>query len=247
VHIATVLQLDADQEYALMYPRPRWARKLIRECAKLKNFLGHLPEIAIDERYLENLRLSKMSSADKAEKIIRDIETIIRREEARNPAYVDLDVRLQELIERKKDLSEDIEQILLDLETLYGEVDEVGNLPKRMGFEDRGRFDLFLDIRHATGAAFDETKARQFVDVLVAGLMKGLYAGWQESDQECRRIETDIKALALMYPRWALPATKQPLVIGDRARSGALGSYTTRGRPRTRATVRRKDKPEKRT
>jgi type I restriction enzyme, R subunit len=85
-------------------------RKLIRECAKLKSFLGHLPEIAIDERYLENLRFSKMSSADKAEKIIRDIETIIRREEARNPAYVDLDVRLQELIERKNDANADIEQ-----------------------------------------------------------------------------------------------------------------------------------------
>lgn len=171
-------------------------RKLIRECAKLKSFLGHLPEIAIDERYLENLRFSKMSSADKAEKIIRDIETIIRREEARNPAYVDLDVRLQELIERKQDLNADIEQILLDLEKLYGEVDEVGNLPKRMGFEDRGRFDLFLDIKHATSETFDETKARQFVDVLVGGLRKGLYAGWQESDVECRRVETDIKALA---------------------------------------------------
>jgi type I restriction enzyme R subunit len=171
-------------------------RKLIRDCAKLKSFLGHLPEIAIDERYLENLRFSKMSSADKAEKIIRDIETIIRREEARNPAYVELDERLQALIRRKRELNEDIEQILLNLEKLYGEVDEVGNLPERMGFEDRGRFDLFLDIKQATGGAFDETKARQFVDVLVSGLTKGLYAGWQESEQECRRVETDIKTLA---------------------------------------------------
>ena len=171
-------------------------RKLIRECSKLKSFLGHLPEIAIDERYLGNLRFSKMSSGDKAEKIIRDIETIIRREEARNPAYVDLDVRLQELIERKQDLNADIEQILLDLEKLYGEVDEVGNLPKRMGFEDRGRYDLFLEIKHTTGAAFDETKARQFVDVLAAGLAKALYAGWQESDLKCRDIVTDIKTLA---------------------------------------------------
>ncbi len=171
-------------------------RKLIRECAKLKSFLGHLPEIAIDERYLENLRYSKMSSADKAEKIIRDIETIIRREEARNPAYVELDERLQEFIRRKRELNEDIEQILLDLEKLYGEVDEVGSLPKRMGFEDRGRFDLFLDIKHATGDAFDEVKARQFVDVLVVGSMKAFFAGWQESEFERRRIETDIKTLA---------------------------------------------------
>ena len=170
-------------------------RKLIRECAKLKSFLGHLPEIAIDERYLENLRFSKMSSADKAEKIIRDIETTIRREEARNPAYVELDERLQSLIKRKRELNEDIGQILFDLQKLYGEVDEVGNLPRRMGFEDRGRFDLFLDIKHATGDTFDEPKVRQFVDVLVGGLKKGLYAGWQESELERRRIETDIKTL----------------------------------------------------
>jgi len=171
-------------------------RKLIRESSKLKSFLGHLPEIAIDEHYLENLKFSKMSNADKAEKIIRDIETIIRREEARNPAYVDLDERLQELIKRKRELNEDIEQILLDLETLYGTVDEVGNLPKRMGFADRGRFDLFLDIKHATGAVFDEAKSRQFVEVLVAGLTRALYAGWQESELERRRVETDIKTLA---------------------------------------------------
>ncbi len=170
-------------------------RKLIRECAKLKSFLGHLPEIAIDERYLENLRYSKMSSGDKAEKIIRDVETIIRREEARNPAYVDLDVRLQELIERKNDANFDLEQILLDLEKLYTDVDEVGNLPHRMGFVDRGRYDLFLDIKHAVGSAFDETQARQFADVLVSGLVKALYAGWQESELRRNDIVTDIKTL----------------------------------------------------
>jgi type I restriction enzyme R subunit len=171
-------------------------RKLIRESVKLKSFLGHLPEIAIDERYLENLRFSRMSSSDKAEKIIRDIETIIRREEARNPAYVDLDQRLQDLIERKRELNEDIEEILKELEELYGEVDEVGNLPQRMGFEDRGRFDLYLDIKHETGEVFDDQKARQFVEVLVAGLTKTLFVGWHESDLEKRRIETDIKTLA---------------------------------------------------
>jgi type I restriction enzyme R subunit len=119
-----------------------------------------------------------------------------RREEARNPAYVDFDVRLQELIEHRRDLNADIEQILLDLEKLYGEVDEVGNLPKRMGFEDRGRYDLFLEIKHATGAAFDEMRARQFVNVLVAGLAKDLYVGWQESDLTRKGVVTDIKTLA---------------------------------------------------
>ena len=109
---------------------------------------------------------------------------------------MDLYVRLQELIERKQDLNADIGQILLDLQKLYSEVDKIGNLPKRMGFEDRGRYDLFLDIKHATGTAFDETKARQFVDILVAGLAKALYAGWQESELKCNDIVTDIKTLA---------------------------------------------------
>jgi type I restriction enzyme R subunit len=171
-------------------------RQLIRESVKLKSLIGHLPEIAIDERYLDNLRFTQMSNADKAEKIIRDIETIIRREEARNPAYVDLDERLQELIVRKRERNDDIERVLLDLEQLYREIDEVSNLPSRMGFRDRARFDLFLEIKHRTGAAFDEAKVRQFVDQLVTGVVRTLYAGWHESDLERRRVETDIKTLA---------------------------------------------------
>jgi hypothetical protein len=109
---------------------------------------------------------------------------------------VDLDVRLQELIERKKDLNADIEQILLDLEKLYGDVEQVGLLPQRMGFEDRGRYDLFLDIKHGTDGAFDEAKARQFVDILVAGLKKALYTGWHESGSKCNDVVLDIKTLA---------------------------------------------------
>lgn len=171
-------------------------RKLIRESARLKSFLGHLPEIAIDERYLENLRFSKMSASDKAEKIIRDIETIIRLNEAENPAYVDLDERLQELIRRRSEEREEIEKLLLELEALFGEVEEVDLLPQRMGFSDRGRYDMFLEIKHAVGSAFNEDASRQFVEVLVSGLKSWLYVGWHESELEQRRIETDIKTLA---------------------------------------------------
>ena len=51
------------------------------------------------------------------------------------------------------------------------------------------------DIKHAVGAAFDEDRARQFVDVLVGGLLKGLYAGWQESEVKRNDVVTDIKTL----------------------------------------------------
>jgi HsdR family type I site-specific deoxyribonuclease len=109
--------------------------------------------------------------------------------------FLKTDTRIKALVKHKNDANANIEQILLDLEKLYIDVDEVGNLPHRMGFADRGRYDLFLDIKHAVGAAFDETQARQFVDVLVGGLVKGLYAGWQESELRCNDIVTDIKTL----------------------------------------------------
>ncbi len=51
----------------------------------------------------------------------------------RDPAYVDLDVRLQELIEHKNDANADIEAILLELEKLCTDVDDVGEAPHRVG------------------------------------------------------------------------------------------------------------------
>ncbi len=124
---------------------------------RLQEFPRALPEIAIDERYLENLRFSKMSSADKAEKIIRDIETIIRREEARNPAYVDLDVACR-IHPKKRDLNADIEQILLDLEKLYTAVDEVGNLPHGWALKIAGATTCSSTSNMRRAAAFDETR-----------------------------------------------------------------------------------------
>jgi type I restriction enzyme R subunit len=170
-------------------------RKLIRESVLLKSFRGHLPEITIDDKYLENLRNSKLSAADKAEKMIRDIETIIRMNEVESPIYQDFAERLQVLIDQKKKNADHIESLLKELEELFSEVDEVGTLPERMGFSDKGRFDLYTEIKHAA-KSFDDAHAREFVDTLLAGLAPRLYAGWQESDLERKRIATEIKALA---------------------------------------------------
>jgi type I restriction enzyme R subunit len=53
-------------------------RKLLQESTTLLDFRGHLPEIALDADYLKKLQETKLSPSDKAEKIIRDIETMIR-------------------------------------------------------------------------------------------------------------------------------------------------------------------------
>src|SRR5206468_8323549 len=80
----------------------------------------------------------------------------------------------------------------------------IWNLPQRMGFADRGRYDLFLDIKHTVATAFDAAKARQFVDVLVGGLLKGLYAGWQESDLKRNDIRSEERRVGKeCRSRWA--------------------------------------------
>ena len=85
---------------------------------------------------------------------------------------------------------------LIDAEALYRELDEVANEPTRMGFADRGRYDLFLDIKHGTRDRFDDDKARRFVETLVRGLQqKRFRAGWYESDLDLNTIRTDLKAL----------------------------------------------------
>jgi type I restriction enzyme R subunit len=171
-------------------------RKLIRESARLQHFAGHLPEIAIDARYLENLRFSRLSETEKLEKILRDIETVIREREAENPAYIELDQRLQDLMEKRQQEAVDLAELLRQTEALYQQLDEVANEPIRMGFADRGGYDLFLDLKHGTGERFDEDKARRFVETLVRGLeQKRFRAGWHESELDVNAIRTDLKVL----------------------------------------------------
>jgi len=108
-------------------------RKLIQESSRLINFKGHLPEIKIDSDYLNKLKEIKLSPSDKAEKIIRDIETVIRRNELNSAVYVDFQNRLDELIKRKQNESLALEEILKRLSELYTELDDVASLPQRIG------------------------------------------------------------------------------------------------------------------
>ncbi len=58
------------------------------------------------------LKEIKLDPSDKAEKIIRDIETVIRKNEVNSAIYVEFQNRLDELIKQKKEESLAIEEIL---------------------------------------------------------------------------------------------------------------------------------------
>jgi type I restriction enzyme R subunit len=189
VYLEEFKRIDFDSEvYAVK------TRKLIQESSKLLNFKGHLPEIEIDSNYLDKLKETKLSTSDKAEKIIRDIETVIRQNEANSAAYVEFHNRLEDLIKRKKEQSESIEQILLKLGELYDEIDNVASLPKRMGFEDKGTFEIFTIIKNFANGDFNEELTREFSKAVSDEVIKKkIYIGWQDIPNEEKRMSAEIR------------------------------------------------------
>lgn len=192
IYLEEFKRIDFDAEiYAVK------TRKLIQESVKLLSYRGHLPEISIDEHYLDNLKMTKLNPSDKAEKIIRDIETVIRKNEIDSPVYVEFQIRLDELIKRKEKESESIESVLLSLEELYTEIDAVGSLPNRMGFTDRGSFDIYMEIKNCKGEEFNPELSKSFAKSILALVQSKIYIGWQDNEKEVERIKTDIEILSV--------------------------------------------------
>ena len=192
IYLEEFKRLDFDSEiYAAK------TRKLIQESAKLIDFKGHLPAVKIDSNYLNELKETKLSPSDKAEKIIRDIETVIRRNEANSAAYVEFQNRLDGLIKKKQKESVAIEQLLLELGELYSELDDIATLPQRMGFEDKGTFEIFTHIKNAQSDNFYEELTREFAkDVVDSVIRKKVYIGWQDVPNEVNRLRVNMEIFA---------------------------------------------------
>jgi len=167
-------------------------RKLIDECSKLLQFHDHLPEIKIDENYIENLKNTKLSPYDMAEKIIRDIETVVRKNELENPAFIDFAKRLEEVVNRKNKESENIEGILKDLNVLYFEIDNVSSLPQKEGFPDRASFDMYLEIKNKY-PEFNKEIIKSFTIDFASHFKEKIYPGWQDYKKEINNLRIDIK------------------------------------------------------
>ncbi len=193
IYLEEFKRLDFDAE---VYARK--TRKLIEESTSLIDFKGHLPEIKIDSDYLATLKETKLSPSDKAEKIIRDIETVIRQNEVNSAIYVEFQDRLDELIRKKNEESIAIEEILTRLGGLYDELDEVATLPQRLGFEDKGTFEIFTHIKNENLINFDEGGVRDFSTQVIDKIIKRRYnyIGWQDIPNEPRRLYEDIEILA---------------------------------------------------
>lgn len=192
IYLEEFKRLDFDAEiYASK------TKKLIEESTKLIDFKGHLPEIKIDSNYLSKLKESKLNPSDKAEKIIRDIETVIRQNEVNSAVYVEYQNRLEDLIRHKKEESLAIEEILSKLSELYAELDDVASLPQRLGFEDKGSFEIFTLIKNIADVSFNEELVRSFATDTVQKVKSKVYRGWQDVPREYERMQSDILLLSV--------------------------------------------------
>lgn len=210
IYLEEFKRLDFDTEiYAAK------TRKLIQESAKLISFHGHLPEIEIDDKYIQNLEHTRLTPEDKAEKIIRDIETVIRRNELESPVYVEYQNRLEELIRQKEKQTLTIVELLKDLTKLYQEIDEVASMPERMGFDERCSFDIFIEIKNRKGDAFDESLSKIFAFDLVQQVKKKVFIGWQDSEKELNRMRLDIQILASSDMYQALEIDTDEELVGN--------------------------------
>jgi type I restriction enzyme R subunit len=170
-------------------------RKLLEESSVLLNFRGHLPEIAIDSDYLTKLQETKLSPADKAEKIIRDIETMIRTNQNNSAIYIEFQDRLDALIRLKNANTIEIEKLINKLSELYTEVDEAVEIPKKMGFDNKGTFEIYQILKNEL-PNFDEKLAREFANELAVKIQSKIYIGWQEVNQEYNRRLGEVALLA---------------------------------------------------
>ena len=183
VYLSEYKRLDFDAEF-----HAAKTRQLLNENTEILGFKGHLPEVKIDSMYLDILNASKLTPDDKAEKIIRDIETVIRKNDIHNPVYIDFLKRLDEIIKQKRNESKKIEKTLTDLEKLFEEVEEIDSLPKRMGFNDMGEFVFFQELKNKFGEKLQEENAKALAFKLGNIIKEKRYTGWTDSEREKKHV-----------------------------------------------------------
>ena len=81
------------------------------------------------------------------------------------------------------------------LSELYTEVDEAIELPRKMGFNSKGTFEIYQIIKNEIGDTHDAL-IRDFAEELTRRIQSKIYIGWQEVSQEYNRMKFEIELLA---------------------------------------------------
>ena len=90
-----------------------------------------------------------------------------------------------------------LKKVLKELSQLFGELEDVATLPHRMGFVDRGSFDVFMEIKNKRGGTVDENLAKAFAKDITDRIKNRIYVGWQDHTTEVKKVRNDIEIMAL--------------------------------------------------
>jgi type I restriction enzyme, R subunit len=133
---------------------------------------------------------------------------------------------LDDLIKQKQEESLAIEEILNQLGVLYSELDEVASLPQRMGFPDKGTFEIFTLIKNVSKAEFNEELSRDFsLNAFDSVIKRKIYIGWQDVPREYERLQTHIEILAANPKYEELKINDQEELI-ERIMKAILANYS---------------------
>src|SRR5690606_19848349 len=86
---------------------------------------------------------------------------------------------------------------LLQLGSLYTELDDVASLPQRMGFPEKGSFEIFTLIKNVNIDNSKEELIKEFALDATEKIKAKIYIGWQDVPREYERIQTDIELLSV--------------------------------------------------
>lgn len=121
---------------------------------------------------------------------------MIRTNQNSSAIYVEFQERLDSLIRNKNAEAETIEILLQKLSELYTDVDEAIEIPKKMGFENKGTFEIYQIIKNES-SDFDEKLVREFAVELTKKIQERIYIGWHEIPQEYNRLRGDMLLLSV--------------------------------------------------
>jgi type I restriction enzyme R subunit len=109
--------------------------------------------------------------------------------------YVEFQERLDDLIRRKQEELDGIETILVQLGQLFTEVDDVMSLPKKMGFDDMGSFEIFTLIKNQK-EGLKENQISDFAKACKNKIDGLIFTGWQDMPNKAKEITTALKLLS---------------------------------------------------
>ena len=75
-------------------------------------------------------------------------------------------------------------------------MDEAIEVPKKMGFADKGTFEIYQIIKNEI-PNFDEQLVREFANEQAQRILSKIYIGWQEVPQEYNRFKADMELLSV--------------------------------------------------